>query len=71
MNYVKEYGIKQGYVKGKQKWFIMMDGHKVNLSYSLKEFALRKAEIFIKACYKNFTRLDGEKVTFTFKQIDY
>jgi len=37
-----------------------------NLKYKNPNFALQKAEQFIKACHKPFTNFQGEKVNFEF-----
>lgn len=66
---VKTYGVQIGYVKGKMRYFCMCNGKRTSLHYSRKEFAMNQAYAFCKARYKDFTRSDGIKVKFEFRQI--
>jgi len=71
MEYLKEYGVKKTMVKGKWRWRVFINNSRTDLDYAKKEFALQKAEQFVKACYKNHIAFNGESVTFKFKQVEY
>lgn len=66
MEYIKSYGVKEGYNKGQKRFFVVCDGRKIDLHYANREFALKKAFNFVRACYKPFIRPDGENVTFNY-----
>lgn len=40
-----------------------------DLTYAKAEFAIRKAESFIKSCYKDFINFQGEAIHFKFKNM--
>jgi len=40
-----------------------------DLTYARPDFALTKAEQFIKACYKDFVNFQGEHIHFVFKNM--
>jgi hypothetical protein len=64
--YIKTYGVEEGYNKGKVRWFVISNGRRTYLHYANKDFAMKKAEGFARACYKDFTRPNGDRVTFRF-----
>ena len=73
MTYIKTYGISKLY-NGKFAICTEIDETKryyykhQSLAYKSPDFAMKKAEGFIRALYKNFTRGD-EKITFEFKSM--
>lgn len=67
-HYIKKYGIRSGYHKGKRRWYVVCDGRSTDLHYAKPDFAMTKAKQFIMACYRPFTRSNGEQVTFEFVQ---
>jgi len=71
MEYLKEYGVQRTMVKGKWRWRVFINNARTDLDYARKEFALKKAGEFVRACYRNFVRDNGEHVTFKFKQVEY
>ena len=64
--YVKTYGIRKGYDKGKERFFVVCDGVELSLNYANAGFALKKSREFTKRCYRNFIRYDGTKIFFDF-----
>jgi len=74
MKYIKTYGIKQ---LNSGRWAIALDvsedkkyySVKQELAYKRQDFAIEKAKSFIKRCYKNFRRGNGELVEFEFKNM--
>jgi hypothetical protein len=53
---VKTYGIRKGWHKGKEMYFIAVDGQTRSSCFARPEFAIKKAEEFAKDVYKDFTR---------------
>ncbi len=73
MTYLKTYGIKKLH---SGKWAVVDNisedkSHysvRESLAYKKQDFAILKAERFVKGCYKNFKRGD-ESITFEFKNM--
>lgn len=65
--YIKTYGIKEGYNKGKKRFFVVCDGRSTSLHYAKADFALKKSYDFARACHKDFDRDNGDRVHFEFK----
>ena len=71
-HYTKTYGIKQGFEKGKQRWFVMCEGTETRLHFARPEKALETAERFVKSLYAGAgTSWQGDKQIFYFEKIDY
>ena len=74
-HYEKTYTVEEGYNKNRLRWFAVCDGRRTSLNYANKDFAMKKAESFVKQCHKDFTReymLKPEyntRITFSFKQV--
>ncbi len=41
----------------------------LGLNYKKYDFAIKKAESFVKGCYKNFTNFQDNQVVFSFKNM--
>ncbi len=67
IEYLKIYGICDGFYKGKKVFFTVIDGKKTSLHYNNAVFALKKAENYIKFLYKDFIDFQGNNVKFIFK----
>lgn len=65
--YIKTYGVREGYHKGKKRFFVVLNGSKTSLHYAKRDKALKVSERFCKACHKNFMRSNGISVSFIFK----
>ncbi len=65
---IKTYGIRTGWNKGKIRYFVVCNGKSTLLDYAKADFALKKSYELVKACYKPFTDLQGNKVTFEYKR---
>lgn len=52
--YTVIYGVAKGYNKGNERFFVMCDGRETSMHYAKKDFALKKAYVFCKECYKDF-----------------
>jgi len=64
---IKTYGVRKGYVKGKERYFLICDDSTTNIHYAKKERAIKEAERFVKYCYENHRNYAGEKVLYLFQ----
>lgn len=73
-HYVKTYGVEEGFSKGIKGYFVRCDGSRTSLFFKRKDFALIKAENFVKKLHKDFvrnypTRPEFDtKITFSFER---
>jgi len=68
IEYIKTYGIKEGYHKGQKVFFVVDNGNKTSLHYKNPLFAMKKAKSFITLLYKPFINFRDEAVSFKFIQ---
>ena len=76
ITYEKTYGIKPVVLRrprsiaGKQRYCVVSDNWEhIDLNFASPEFAMQKAELFTKSCYKDFVDFKGNQVKFTFKKV--
>jgi hypothetical protein len=61
-HYIKTYGIEEGFSKGIKGYFVRCDGRRTSLFFKRKDFALMKAEAFIKRLHTDFVWFVGAEI---------